>query len=417
MQLILTGINHQSAPVAIREKAAINAERIQDSLMALRTYLSQGLILSTCNRTEIYAVDKTEHDTGQAAMEFFRNYLGINGEDRKYVYQSHGEAVAQHLFRVAGGLESMVIGEYEVLGQVGKALESAETAGMVQLPLRHAFQSAIRTGRRIREETGISRSPVSVSSIAVDLAAKVTGDLKKVQLLVIGTGEAGQIVAKVARERGVPRIVISSKKIERATAVARALHGIPADVHSLPQELISADIIVTCSGAPHWVLDVQRVGEAVKARSKPLVIIDISVPRNVQPKVAQLENVFLYNIDHLQEISNMNRQQREIDVEQAEKIVAEELNTFLARWQLWEATPTISALMDRAEQIRSTQLNKTLKKLPPLTAEQQSSLESMTKSIVARILQEPIEYLKANGDDDHFRLVRELFRLDGEEHS
>lgn len=415
MQLILTGINYHTAPVAVREKAAVSAEKMTASLNKLKAYLSPGIILSTCNRTEIYGIAASTTADFNPAIKFFQDCLGVDGEYRQYLYQYRGEAAAQHLFRVAGGLESMVIGEYEVLGQVGKALESAVSANTVDLLLRQAFQSAIKTGRRIREETEISRSPVSVSSIALDLAARTTGGLKQGQLLVIGTGEAGQLVAKVAKERGISRILISSKKPERAAAVAEALGGIPIDVHRISEEITNTDIIVTCSSAPHWVLDVQRFQEALQNRTKPLVIIDIAVPRNVQPEVAALPNVFLYNIDHLKEISRLNVRQREKDIQEAEKIVSEELESLNGKWQSLETSPVISALMSKAEEIRAAQLKKTLKKLPPLSAEQQANLESMTRSIVTRILQEPVDYIRANGDEDHYRLVRQLFNLNEEQ--
>jgi glutamyl-tRNA reductase len=412
MQLTLTGINHHTAPVAIREKAAINTERLPNALNNMKDYLYPGVILSTCNRTEIYSTGRLSSNGNNPAVKFFEERLGIDEDYRKYIYHYQGREAAKHLFRVAGGLESMVVGEYEVLGQAGKALESAERAGTLDLALRQTFQSAIKAGRRIREETEISRSPVSISSIALDLAAKTTGDLKERALLVIGTGEAGQLVAKVARERGVPRIVISSKKPERAAAVAGGLGGIPLEVHRLSDELLTADIVVTCSSAPHWVLDVNRFEETLKRRTKPLVIIDIAVPRNVQPEVAALEKVFLYNIDHLKEISGQNLKQREKDIQGAEKIIEEELEDFAQKWQSLEIAPIISALMSKAEEIRATQLKKTLKKLPQLSAEQQANLDSMTKSIVTRILQEPIDHIRANGDEDRYRLVRELFNLD-----
>ena len=317
MRLSLVGVNHQTAPITIREKVAISAEKLCDSLSLLRSYIPQGVILSTCNRTEIYVIDSDGCNAEKASLEFLKSQMNVSDADLlRYVYVSKDREAAEHLFRVASGLESMIVGEFEVLGQVRQALEVAEKAGMVNLPLRHAFHSAIRTGRRVREETGISKNALSVSSVAVDLAADIVGDLTRCKMLVIGAGEAGRLVAKVARERGISQMVIASRTKERAQALATELHGTPIDLSNLSDELRSADIVVTCAGAPHRILDVSHMEEAMRKRPDlPLVIIDIALPRNVEPEVGRIRNVFLYNIDDLTEISNLNRKQREAEIQ------------------------------------------------------------------------------------------------------
>ncbi len=202
MQVSLVGINHQTAPITVREKVAISTGRLYDSLSLLRIYMPQGIILSTCNRTEVYTTDKDSHHAQEASLNFFKAHTKMPDTDfLRYFYISKGREVIEHLFRVASGLDSMIIGEYEVLGQVRHALEVAEKAGMVNLPLRHIFQSAVRTGRKVRQETGISKNALSVSSVAVDLATRVISDLRRCKILVIGTGEAGRLVVKVAKER------------------------------------------------------------------------------------------------------------------------------------------------------------------------------------------------------------------------
>ncbi len=417
MQLSLVGINHQTAPLAIREKAAISAGRLANSLSLLRSHVPQGVILSTCNRTEIYTVTSGEGDNAEkAVLAFLKVMLEVpDGELLKYIYTYRDMEAARHLFRVTSGLESMVVGEYEVLGQVRQALEVAEKTGMVNLPLRHAFQSAIRTGRLVREQTGISRNALSVSSVAVDLAADIIGDLKKCRMLVIGAGEAGRLVAEVARKRGTSQIVIASRTKDRAQALATALHGIPTDLSNLADELHFADIVVTCAGAPHRILDVSRVEQAMRERSEvPLVIVDIALPRNVEPEVGRIRNVFLYNIDDLTEISNLNRKQRESEISRAKEIITGEVDKLVSWWHDLEIRPIVGALMSRADEIRLAQLNKTLKRLPPLSNEQRENLEAMTRAIVARILKDPIQYLKTNGNNRHTELVKELFNLKAE---
>jgi len=414
MQLSLVGINHQTAPLVIREKAAISSGRLADSLSLLHSHIPQGIILSTCNRTEIYTATNSNEDvTEKAILAFLKVILKLpDNELLKYMYAYRDMEAVRHLFRVTSGLESMVVGEYEVLGQVKQALGIAEKIGMVNLPLRHAFQSAIRTGRLVREQTGISRNALSVSSVAVDLAADIVGNLKKCRMLVIGAGEAGRLVAEVAIKRGVSKMVIASRTKNRTQALASVLNGVPTDLSDLDNELSTVNIIVTCAGAPHRILGLNRMEAAMTKRPElPLVIIDIAIPRNVEPEVSNIKNVFLYNIDNLRGIADLNRKQRENEIHRVEEIVINEVDKFNRWWHDLEIRPIVGALMSTADEIRLAQLNKTLKRLPPLSDEQHENLEAMTKSIVSKILKEPIQYLKANGNNYHTELVKELFNL------
>ncbi|MDO8568020.1 MAG: glutamyl-tRNA reductase [Dehalococcoidales bacterium] len=415
MQFNLVGVNHQTAPVSVREKLAINAEKLGDALASVRSFVPQAVVLSTCNRTEIYAISD-DNNGGQAILDFLETRSSLPlGELSQYLYVARGRQAAEHLFRVASGLESMIVGEFEVLGQVKQALEAAEKAGMAGLPLRHVFHSAIGASRRVREETGISKNALSVSSVAVDLAAQVVGDLQQCRLVVIGAGEAGRLVAKVARERGVSQIVIANRTREKAKSLADELHGIPIGMESLTYEMDKANIIVACAAAPHRILEVYHVQEAMKDRAGlPLVIIDIAIPRNVEPEVNQIKDVYLYNLDGLTEISNANRKQREGEMISAAEIVTVELNKFMEWWHDFEIRPVVSALMGRAEKIRTAQLDKTLKKLHPLNDEERESLDAMTRSIVTKILKEPVQYLKENGNSSHSQIVKDLFKLDEE---
>jgi glutamyl-tRNA reductase len=417
MRLSLVGINHQTAPITIREKVAISDDSLSGTLALLHYYVPRGVILSTCNRTEIYVFDDSNGDEVEnTVIAFLKTRLGISNDDLlKYVYTSHDIEAARHLFRVASGLESMIVGEYEVLGQVRQSLETAENIGMVNLPIRYTFHSAVRTGRRVREETGISKNALSVSSVAVDLAAGVVGDLSKCRMLVIGAGEAGRLVAKVARERGVSQIVIVSRTKARAQVLASSLHGVSTDMSELANQLDAANIVVTCAGAPHRILDFSKVEKAMRNRPDlPLVVIDIALPRNAEPEVGKISNVFLYNIDDLTEIAESNRRQRESEIYQAEQIVTEEVTKFTSWWRDLQVRPVVGALMSKADEIRLIQLGKTLKKLPPLSDEQHESLEAMTKAIVAKVLKDPIRYLKTNEDGHYIEMVKELFNLNVE---
>lgn len=418
MNIGLVGLNHRTAPLAIREKAAIRGGHLNDALRLLHSYVSHGVILSTCNRTEVYTVTSEDSDAKTVSLNFLQTHLDIPEPALpRYTYVIEGEAAVEHLFRIACGLESMIVGEYEVLGQVSQALEVAEKAKMVNLPLRHLFQDAIRTGRRVREETEISKNALSVSSVAIDLASRTIGDLANCKMLVIGAGEAGRLAAKAARDRGVSRIFVASRTRERASTLAAALGGVPISLNNLVEELSTCNLVVTCANAPRWLLGVHHVAAAMGHRPElPLVIIDIAVPRNVAPAVAQIGNVFLYNIDDLTQISEKNRRQREGEMAKASEIIAVELAKFKAWWRTLEIRPVVSALMKKAEGIRRAQLNRTLKKLRPLSEEERDNLIAMTKSIVTKILQDPISYLKENGrsDGEPTEIVSELFQLDAD---
>jgi glutamyl-tRNA reductase len=415
MQIHVAGVNHSTTPIEIRERLAVSNDRLPDALSLLRKQVSQGLILSTCNRIEVYAVVEGG-DSAQPAVDFFKAWSNMSHVDLlPYIYCYQNEAAVRHLFRVASGLDSMIIGEFEILGQVKNSLEEADKARMVEHPLRTLWHQALRVGRQVREKTGISKNALSVSSVAVELAAKAIGDLTKCQALVIGTGEAGRLVAKALKERGVNRITTTSRSYEKASALAKALGGNSVDIGSLGHELTSCDIAISCTGAPHFILDLKTMETTMSARSnRPLVIIDIAVPRDVDPEVGRLSHIFLYDIDDFTHISERNRKQREAEMKKASELIESEVKRFSSAWQTMEVKPVISNLVEKAESIRQAQLKLTLKKLRRLSTEERQSLEAMTQSIVQKILHDPIQHLKkdAGTRDDYIKLVAELFQLD-----
>jgi glutamyl-tRNA reductase len=415
MQIQAVGVNHSTTPLEIRERLAISNDHISEALNHLRNYVSQGLILSTCNRTEVYSV--AEGTTlSQPAVDFLRSRANISDTELSpYIYSFWNDAAVAHLFRVAAGLDSMIIGEFEILGQVKNSLEEAERAGMVGHPLRTLLHQGLRVGRQVREKTGISKNALSVSSVAVDLAARVIGDLSSSRALVIGTGEAGRLVAKALKERGVTQITVTSRSYEKATDMAKSLGGGSVDIGSLGHELSVCDIAISCTGAPHFILDPKTLENTMSARSnRPLVIIDIAVPRDVDPGVERMDNVFLYDIDDFTHISDHNRKLRETEIKKADEIIECEVKRFSSRWQQMEVKPVISNLVGKAEAIRQAQLEITLKKLRHLSADERQSLEAMTEAIVQKILHEPIQHLKKDSTqrEDYIRLVTALFGLD-----
>jgi len=418
MHLCVLGVNHSSTPVAFREKLAINTGSLGDALVSLRNYIAHGIILSTCNRTEIYHAARDSRSAEQACFEFLKDHASVSDSELlPHIYAYQDKRAMEYLFSVTSGLDSMIIGEYEILGQVGQALEVAESVQMVDLPLRNLFRNAVRVGRRVRDETLISRKALSVSSVAVDLATEIVGDISNCNFLIVGAGEAGKLVVKATRERGVHKIAVISRSQERATSLTAALGGRPVPSSDFKGELNISDIVITCTGAPHQILDVPIMNEVMKKRpDQPLVIIDIAVPRDVEAAVGDIKGVFLYNIDHLIEISESNRKLREKEIGKAEQIAVTEADKFYAWWRSLEVKPTISALVKKAEQIRQRQLNATLKKLKGLSDEERDSLDAMTKAIVNKLLYDPICLLKENTDtsEAYTQILRELFCLDGE---
>src|SRR4030043_234598 len=414
MQIHVVGVNHSTTPIEIRERLAVSSAHVPDALSSLRKYVSQGLVLSTCNRTEVYSIPNSG-SSSQPGIDFLKDWANISKVDLlPYVYCYHSEAAVRHLFRVASGLDSMIIGEFEILGQVKQSLEEAKKARMVRPPLRNLFHQALRAGRRAREKTGISKNALSVSSVAVALAAKAIGDLTRCKALVIGTGEAGRLVAKALKERGIAQITTTSRSYEKASALASALDGSSVDIGRLGQELTNCDIAISCTGAPHLILDLKTLENAMSVRpNQPLVIIDIAVPRDVESEVGSISNVFLYDIDHFTHLSELNRKQREKEIRKAMEIVDSEVERFSSSWQDMEVKPVISSLVKKAERIRKKQLDMTLKKLQRLSADEQESLDAMTKAIVQKILHDPIQHLKENArrEENYTTLVNELFRL------
>lgn len=418
LQVCLVGMNYSTTPVSVRERLSIPRYRMQEALASLRNYVPHGVILATCNRTEIYAVDENNQSVEQAMREFLKDWSGISEEElAPYVHSSFNYLAMRHLSETAAGLCSMIVGEWEILGQVRQALEDAEQAQMVNLPLRNLFQHAIRTGRRVRDNTDISKNALSVSSVAVDLATKITGDIRHCRVLLIGAGEAGKLVARTFFQRGVSQITVTSRSLESAKELALVLGGNAVNISEMQSEMEAADIIITCTGAPHFVVNHELVEKVMRSRAgRPLVVVDIAVPRDVELGVGQIEGVSLYDIDDFTQVSKINRKAREKEIARAMQVVGDEMERFVAWWQALEAKPAISALMQMAEDIRQRQLSMTLKKLPPLSQEELDSLEAMTKAIVNKILHNPIQCLKHGGyrGKDFLQTVGELFDLDGQ---
>jgi glutamyl-tRNA reductase len=413
MHLSVAGINHRTAPMEVREKAAIGPDELPGFLHLLKQHVQHGIILSTCNRTEIYATGSHLKDLEKTCVAFFDNSMGLPGDTAPYLYVMSDRAAFEHLFGVACGLDSMVIGEYEVLGQAGKALAAAEQAGTVNLPLRHIFNSAIRAGRRARDETGISKNSLSISSIAVNKALDVVANIGGSKIVIIGAGEAGKLALRVACSRGATDIAVVSRTLQRAVHITARHGGRPVGPDMLAVELRDADIVITCAASPHPVLHHRQVSEAMGGRPQlPMIIIDIALPRNVEPAVGGIDNVHLYNMDDLNGVADDHRQEREAEVAAVKGIIAQELDILMKWWQAYSARPVIKSLVARAEKIRAAQYQISLKTMPSLSAEERLSIDLLTRSVVDKILRDPILYLKSGNSADRTETISRLFGLD-----
>ena len=414
MQVLVVGLNDKTAPIEVREKVALGTEQLKQSLPLLFNYVPQGVILSTCNRTEVYVVADHGSAVRQGVESFLSNLGGIPAAELSpYLYTFREEMAVRHLFRVASGLESMVLGEFEVLGQVRHALEEAERTGDVGLPLLNLFRHAVRVGRHVRNATAISENAVSVSSAAVNLAKKFFPEFSSCKVLVISAGEAGKLSVKTLSKSGVSQMVIASRTYERAEALASVVGGKAIPFHQVEEALRASDIVISCSGSPHFILEAPCVAEAMQARpDRPLLLIDIAVPRDITPEVRHIDNVFLYDIDDLEVVLESNRRKRKREVEKVMSIIEFEVAKFMDWWGNLEAKPTIAALVSKAEGIRSTHLTKTLEKMEGLSAEDRARIEAMTSAIVRKILHDPIRCLKNGAQyDNYIQVVQDLFNL------
>ena len=414
MQILLTGLNYRTAPIEVREKVAFSREQLTEALPTLADRVGQGVILSTCNRTEVYAV--TEHPKEMAAEigSFLSDYHGVDSQTiEPLLHVTTNEDAVRHLFRVASGLDSMILGESEVLGQMRNALTAASDAQSLGPPVSRLFHRAIRTGRRVRHETAIGRNPLSVSYAAVRLAQRVLGDLAGLRVLLLGAGEAGKLVARALGTTGVDELVIANRTEARGRELARELGGRAIPFPEVESTLTGIDIVIAATEATEYVLTGDAVAASAAARNgRALFLFDLSVPRNIEPTAASTDNVSLFNIDDLTSIAEENLSERKQAAQEAEKIVEEEVAEFLDWWGTLDAVPLIKAMRDEAERIRGDELARALGGLSELSDEQEETLEAMTRSIVNRMLHNPTISLKKRGaDEDHLRSARDLFGL------
>lgn len=423
MHIVSIGLSHTSTPVDLRERLAFSEEQIRASLSRLScghlsSNLAEIVILSTCNRTEIYAFS-SQRDFSELEISLSEARGVARDEFIRHLYHHKDEEVARHLFNVAAGLDSLVVGEPQILGQVTRALELARgqnTAGPV---LNRLFQSAIHAGKRARTETGISRNPASVSSLAASLCERTLHNISDAQIVILGAGEMAELAVEALRKRGADRILVVNRTLERAHSLAQCWNAQGTTFENIGLALASADILIASTGAPHTLISREMVNEAMRERTgRPLVLIDIAVPRDIDPDAAGVHGVRLYNIDKLNAQLEDSLAERMSEVPQVKIILEEELAQFAEYMKSLEMLPIIADMRQQAEVIRQGVLEKTLRRMPDLTPDERDRIEAMTQALVKKILDAPTQRLRAEASCPHApeyaAVARTLFGLKSE---
>jgi len=417
MRIHCIGINHATAPLALRERLTFSEENLRAALARLTCgggmgELSELIILSTCNRIELYAA------APRAAVSGLENFLAETrgvplNEFSPHLYRLRDMDAIQHLLNVSAGLDSLVLGEPQILGQVTRALELARGVGAAGATLNRIFQAAIHAGKRARTETAIARNPASVSSLAASVAEKTVGEIRAAQVTILGAGEMAELTVEALRKRGVEKITVINRTLERAQTLAQRWNAQAATFESLPENLRRADILIASTGAPHTLVSAEMIRAA--GRERPLALIDIAVPRDIDPDCAALPGVTLFDMDSLNAALETSLAQRAAQVPHVQAILEEEAARLLEFLRSMKMLPLITELRQRAESIRQAELQRTLSRLD-LTEAERARIDAMTLAMVKKILQEPTARLRAEAACPHApeyaTVARTLFGLE-----
>lgn len=418
MYVLLTGINHKTAPVEIREKFAFAAAELDYAYDKLKNENVEGLvILNTCNRIEIYATAK-DIEAGQESLKsFLISYSGLATEEiDKYIYQPNCYDAIDHLFRVSSGLDSMILGETQVLGQVKEAYERSRELKASDGVLNALFQKALYVGKKVRTETAIDQHPVSISYAAVELAKQTLGSLEDKTVLVVGAGEIGELTAKYLMLNGVHSVIVSNRSFEKAVEMAADLNGRAVRFDELVAELRNADIVISCTAASHYVIREDNCREVLLSRDgRKIMLIDIAVPRDVEPALGCIEGVYLYDIDELQYVIDSSFAARQIAADAAKDIISEELVDFNEWMATLYVVPVISALKSYGETIKTNELKRVFNRLGKISEREQELITTLANSIVNQLLHFPVVNLKemavSNQGHLYAEVVKKLFGL------
>ena len=411
MTFLCVGLSHKQAPIAVREQIAVRAEEVEGRVRQLKALpgVKEALLVSTCNRIEIFAIAESR-SAGEDVLESLGPVAAPHAVCR------FDEEAVRHLFRVAASLDSMVVGEAQILGQVKEAAAVAQQAGAIGPELSKALARATSAAKRVRTETEIARGAVSVSSVAVQLAHKLLGSLEGRSVLLLGAGEMAQLAARELRSGGARELLVANRSAQRAEELAREVDGTPVSLAELPSLLERADVAICSTGATQHVVTREMVARTLKARRyRAIFFVDLTLPRNVEPSVNELENVYVYDLDDLERVAAQNRDLRATHVGKAEDIVEHELKAFLASARERTAVPVLARLRAHAEQLARAEVEKTLSSLHGLDEKQQKTVRAMASAIVNKLLHGPTARLRAEaGQGPLGDAAAALFGLDAE---
>ena len=418
--IVTIGMNHETAPVELRERFVFADHNIDDVMNDIRAIkdIKESLLLSTCNRFEMLLTTEKGNDAKESVIGFLSRFSGIPTQELEptlYVYENH-EAI-RHIFRVGASLDSMVVGEPQILGQVKDAYRTALEHKSSSVILNRLMHKTFALAKKIRTETDIADSPVSISFAAVELAKKIFGDLKGKKALLIGAGEMAELAATYLLSNQINRLLVANRTFAKAVELADQFRGTAISIDEIAQQLQEVDIVISSTASSEPVILERQVKDTMRARkNRPLFFIDIAVPRDVEPHVNRIENVFLYDIDDLKGIVDSNIDKRKKEAVKAERMVDEAVIKFTQWLKTLEVVPTIVALQDKCEKIRQIELKKTLSSLDGLSDSQKKDVENLTLSITKKILNNPILFLKRKQDRDsqnlYLDVTRKLFDLD-----
>lgn len=419
MRLLVVGLNHKTADVEVREKLAFNGPKLEEGVKALVALpeVHEAVVLSTCNRVEMYTCVTEEDKASLAIMDFIAGFHGIERSllDSSLYFHRGAEAV-KHAFRVASSLDSMVVGEAQILGQLKDAFDFSLKHKATGIMLNKLMKKSISVAKRVRTETRISESSVNISSAAVELARKIFSVLEGKNVLILGAGDMAELAAKHLQAAGVRDIVVANRTYATGCQLAETIGGRPIKFDDFPDEMVHTDIVICSTGAPKYVLLKEHMKDIMKARKqKPVFIIDISVPRNVDPAINEMDNVFLFSVDDLQEVADSGLEERLKEASKGEAIVADEIETFL-RWQSsLDAVPTIVALREKAEAIKNDELQKLMKRMPELGDKEAAAIAQMASALVNKLIHPPTAALKEDAEDkdELIAMVKKLYGING----
>ena len=419
MELALIGVSHKTAPVEVRERLAFPADKIRAALAKLleSTHAAEAMILSTCNRVEIVA----QGPDAQLVRDFICEYHQIPPDAiSKHVYSYKNAEAIRHLFRVTSSLDSMMLGEPQILGQVKEAYRLAAEAGTIGSSLSPLLDRALAVAKRVRSETGISQSAVSISYAAVELARKIFGNLTGKTVMIIGASKMGELAAKHLKRNGVGSVLVTNRTFERAVEIAKIFEGAAIPFEHFTDHMEHADIVISSTGAPHFIITRPLAEQVIRnRRNKPVFFIDIAVPRDVDPSVNDIDNAFVYDIDDLQQVIDSNMKERMKEAGRAEEIVDREVQAFCTRMQSREIAPTIVLLRETYEKVRREEIERHRRLLRDMPAEQQqaalAAIDQVTQAMLNKILHNPIALMKEMSADpqgaEFIETVRKIFNI------